>query len=313
VRWLVAVALCAGCNSIFGIQKTQLQDAYIPDVPDVLFIPPDAPDVDNDGKPDFADNCPRASNPDQADADGDLIGDACDNCPVIANPMQEDVGDGDGVGDLCDPNPSNSGDCLLVFDSLADETVFASHWTVDPSSDASYVAAKPGYVTIEGDSQKVGIVLADPLDVDVNAVQFRGSKLLSNAGVAGVAIGESKGFAYGYLCDLDVIGTFAAIPEVTADIVTSGSSAPSHSDLSTTPVFTDLLMRGQIPIPVSGGALPFSCRADYGVAVAATTAYSAAVVPGPYTGSVYAMTTELQIDAVAMYGRDTTCPKTIRR
>jgi hypothetical protein len=46
------------------------------------------PDLDGDGIPNTADNCPRVANPDQADADGDGIGDACDNCPNVFNPDQ---------------------------------------------------------------------------------------------------------------------------------------------------------------------------------------------------------------------------------
>jgi hypothetical protein len=41
-----------------------------------------APDGDNDGVPDSADNCPTEPNPDQADSDGEGVGDACDSaCP----------------------------------------------------------------------------------------------------------------------------------------------------------------------------------------------------------------------------------------
>jgi len=36
------------------------------------------PDTDNDGVPDYQDNCPTVYNPDQADFDSDGIGDACD-------------------------------------------------------------------------------------------------------------------------------------------------------------------------------------------------------------------------------------------
>jgi len=63
-----------------------------------------AADADEDGVPDYADNCPTVSNPGQEDADGDGVGDVCDNCPLVANPGQEDV-DGDGVGDACDNCP----------------------------------------------------------------------------------------------------------------------------------------------------------------------------------------------------------------
>ena len=57
-------------------------------------------DSDDDGIPDFSDNCPNTPNADQADADDDGIGDACDNCAAISNPGQEDTNE-DGVGDVC--------------------------------------------------------------------------------------------------------------------------------------------------------------------------------------------------------------------
>jgi hypothetical protein len=86
------------------------------------------PDLDGDGLPNAADNCPGVSNPDQADtdldgvgdacdncpipnasqsnSDGDAVGDACDNCPLVVNDFQEDS-DGDGVGDACDCMPND--------------------------------------------------------------------------------------------------------------------------------------------------------------------------------------------------------------
>ena len=78
-------------------------------------------DMDDDGVPDQADNCPRHPNPDQAAADADGVGAACDaatdqdgipdaqdNCPFAPNPAQEDV-DGDGIGDACDADPNECG------------------------------------------------------------------------------------------------------------------------------------------------------------------------------------------------------------
>lgn len=58
-------------------------------------------DTDQDGVPDFSDNCPTIPNSDQRDDDSDGIGDACDNCPTVFNPLQMDADD-DGVGDLCE-------------------------------------------------------------------------------------------------------------------------------------------------------------------------------------------------------------------
>jgi hypothetical protein len=94
-------------------------------------VPPS--DKDNDGIPDYQDNCPNVPNPDQTDSDGNGIGDecdtqywknlylngkldndndgilnACDNCPNNCNIEQLDA-DGDGIGDVCDPTPGCGG------------------------------------------------------------------------------------------------------------------------------------------------------------------------------------------------------------
>jgi hypothetical protein len=74
-------------------------------------------DVDLDGVPDGADNCPFTQNADQHDqVHPNGIGDACDepdgdgrvdlvdNCPDAANPDQSNA-DGDRPGDACDPYP----------------------------------------------------------------------------------------------------------------------------------------------------------------------------------------------------------------
>lgn len=81
-------------------------------------------DIDSDGVPTIADNCPGEPNADQKDSDKDGLGDLCDNTPntpsisvkdhdkdgvgdsedncwKIYNPMQRDS-DVDGVGDECD-------------------------------------------------------------------------------------------------------------------------------------------------------------------------------------------------------------------
>ncbi len=78
-------------------------------------------DIDNDGVPDFYDNCRYTYNPGQEDCDQDNIGDACDpystcgyvdtdgdgigdnqdNCIYVYNPGQENV-DHDAYGDACD-------------------------------------------------------------------------------------------------------------------------------------------------------------------------------------------------------------------
>jgi hypothetical protein len=68
------------------------------------FLP--SPDIDEDGVPNRADNCPLSENSDQTDSDGDNWGDECDVCPNDSNPDQADV-DLDGIGDLCDNCPAD--------------------------------------------------------------------------------------------------------------------------------------------------------------------------------------------------------------
>ncbi|MCP4567791.1 MAG: HYR domain-containing protein, partial [FCB group bacterium] len=84
-------------------------------------------DPDDDGRPDWDDNCPALSNPDQADIDEDGYGNVCDsctdidgdgygdpgyaaniceidNCPAVYNLDQNDT-DSDGFGNVCDICP----------------------------------------------------------------------------------------------------------------------------------------------------------------------------------------------------------------
>ncbi len=65
-------------------------------------------DGDDDGVPNFSDNCPTTPNPAQENADADHWGDACDNCSAITNPGQEDL-DNDNTGDPCDDDRDGDG------------------------------------------------------------------------------------------------------------------------------------------------------------------------------------------------------------
>ena len=66
-------------------------------------------DVDGDGVPDVADNCPTMSNADQLDFDGDGMGDVCD-----------DDDDNDGVADGADCDPLDAGINFSVGDVCDD-------------------------------------------------------------------------------------------------------------------------------------------------------------------------------------------------
>jgi hypothetical protein len=109
VRWLLVLA--AGCNAIYGIGDTEVEDPPQPtDVdqdgtldPDdnCPSIPNDQRDRDGDGDGDLCDACPTGEVTVQADEDEDGVVDSCDNCPGVENRAQVDT-DGDGVGDACD-------------------------------------------------------------------------------------------------------------------------------------------------------------------------------------------------------------------
>jgi hypothetical protein len=94
VRWVLLVCALAGCDAVFGLDRTSPLDA----------APPVPPDFDGDGVPDARDNCPTVPNPDQLDSDGDGLGDACDLCPHVASTDNHDE-DHDNFGDVCDVCP----------------------------------------------------------------------------------------------------------------------------------------------------------------------------------------------------------------
>ena len=143
-------------------------------------------DVDGDGVPDASDNCPAVANAQQYDEDSDGIGDACDNCPHIANATQPD-GDADGVGDDCDPNPSTSGDHIVLFLGFNNATEVAS-WSVAGSGAAFTVSG--GKLAQTGNSDLAIIwnnsILAKRAWVTthvnyttINTFQFRGAAVMT--------------------------------------------------------------------------------------------------------------------------------------
>ena len=111
-------------------------------------------DFDEDGIPDFVDNCSFTSNPDQADTDGDGIGDVCDeaeggdpndtdndgipnatdNCPDVANPGQTNS-DADAFGDACDTCPANAAIHEEGLACEADAEAPAPNWCVAHAED----------------------------------------------------------------------------------------------------------------------------------------------------------------------------------
>jgi hypothetical protein len=110
VRASLAVAVLAltGCP----YDGRELDPDAPPGTPDAAAGTPDAAagtpdaipddDLDDDGVPNAADNCPSFPNPLQHDHDIDTRGDPCDLCPHIFTAVDVD-GDIDGIGDECDP------------------------------------------------------------------------------------------------------------------------------------------------------------------------------------------------------------------
>ena len=127
-------------------------DAFVPDGPPA--------DLDADGRPNTADNCPSKYNPDQHDEDGDAVGDVCDNCPHVANANQANTGEGalpDAVGDACDPRPQTPGDTIqkfYAFNAVPPGTFASGTWAVD--GDTYRFAGGIGSLTVEGVRNRIG-------------------------------------------------------------------------------------------------------------------------------------------------------------
>lgn len=108
LRWLHVACFLASCG----------------DVDPLNLAPLDPNDVDADGVPNAADNCPERYNSDQHDEDHDGFGDTCDVCPATPDDQIDSgeaasFGFGDGIGDACDPRPTRDGDKLARFETFA--------------------------------------------------------------------------------------------------------------------------------------------------------------------------------------------------
>ena len=297
MRLVVFLVLCAACNRVLGLESTEREPT-----PNVDFA--------GDGIADSVDNCDAIANPTQADEDRDTVGDACDNCPLIANTDQVDVGDGDGIGDQCDPNPKRAGDCLILFDSLADAAGFATHWTRLPgSASAASLDPQNGDVVMTpgmaGDH--LGFAASDlgttPLDDTFNVQLSASVRIIS--GTLVVATNASD-VATGYTCGVAPKGA-----EITQLYPNGTMNQSSAVPLSSQPVGTSLVVRFSLPITPQAPLL--QCRVDYGVAAAVNPGQHYFLTTGGAPG-VIATSDVATLHAIALYNVPAgSCPAPILR
>ncbi len=258
------IVLVAGCNAVFGLQKTDLGDHLDPDG-----------DEDVDGVRNGDDNCPTVANPSQHDEDGDDFGDACDVCPGILDADQADA-DQDGVGDACDPRRARPGDCLVLFESFAttDAAAFANDWTkIDSNpalirytfgSDALTITGMPS-TTDDTDTlfyYKPAPGLIGPFSVELHGQLPRTSLNCSNCSLAAGDRLAAQGMAIECQLSLD------DPPRLTLYDV-EGPVTIDENLLSGDPigdVFTLQLSHGAPMEAIKND--PLSCIVDYGGAVA---------------------------------------------
>jgi hypothetical protein len=107
---LVALGTLVGCNQIFGVQETGLNDAGV-----VSIDAPVPPDRDRDGLADPDDPCVASIADAKADYEGDNYLNESDGCPFDYESVD---GDGDTLFDECDPLGMVAGDrvrCIMAF------------------------------------------------------------------------------------------------------------------------------------------------------------------------------------------------------
>lgn len=289
---LLLALLAAGCNQIYDLDETRMVDAST------------APDRDDDGIADLADNCPLVPNPPQSDEDLDAIGDACDNCPLVPNTPQTTNGDGDAVGDACDPRPTTDGDCLILIDSFTDPATFSERWEVFASSPSAVVEPAAGEVRIVPVTfltivaRDGGAVLAGTFDVEVKA------RIDLRTGGALHAVSNATAPRTGYGCG---VSAAQPIPFAAASVGT----ATYGSGLSSAPVGEDLLLR-LVTHDVALAYPRVNCRVDYGFAVGNHDFANPAILERS-GGGVAGETVPAVVEAVALYEPRTPCPAPIVR
>lgn len=281
----------AACDRVFGLDPTRPLDAV------------ELADTDGDGVPDVADNCMMTPNPTQSDKDGDGKGDACDDCPLVADPAQHDL-DHDGIGDACDPDPEVATDCLLLFDSFHDPTVFAAHWQplAQPGETPSEVVPNVDSVSVQSTSKaSVGFVSRE-LSGQPFAVELRATTKSVEMAQIAAASNVSTDLTLGYFCMIDV---------APATIYANHLGSYAETAMSGLHIDPELLLRLQFSALASTNP-QLQCRADFGDAIglASTllTTLPMADAPGMFVSNG-----ALDVTGIAIYAQATTCPTPIIR
>jgi hypothetical protein len=292
------VFLLSACNQAFDLRPT------------VAAPPADAIDAvldsDGDGVIDLDDNCRMVANQNQHDEDHDGLGDVCDNCPLVENNAQADAGDHDGIGDVCDPHPTDSGDCLKLFDSFLDPLTFAQHWrpfrqipdtpgleaTVDRIRITPHQNYPGGFVALD----TAGADLVGTFSVQLSgAAVFMVPMVQIGAVSNGV---DNTPTTSGYLC---------ALYQGKQVKMTQTGTGPL-SEMSASAVGSQFLLR-LVPPEKPGNA---TCRVDYGLAVG-TAFVGVTTVSTPGVVGAIAQLGPNDIEAIAIYDVQTSCAPAIIR
>lgn len=185
-----------------GITDYDRDGDGIPDEEDncpTIFNPPRPldgevqPDTDEDGEGDVCDKCPadkdnRCEKPSADDLDGDGIPNGADNCPEVANPDQADA-DGDGWGDACDKcaaaNPGAT-PCPVTLAQLRDPSATGRppQRTVVALSDDAWVTALRPLVDGAQTGNSRGFYL------QTGRSDFNGIYIFTGSSSYGVAVGN---------------------------------------------------------------------------------------------------------------------------